>query len=331
MFPEPGTCPIPGLRSSQAFGRQKRRLPFVKIGVSNELMKTQESASLCKGRMILAACCALLPAVAPVYGGRPANRVVATIPVGKIPLDAVVSPDSSTIYVSNVIPSAVSVIDAATNTITFVISTDISPSGLAISPDGRTLYVSCMETMGISNVIDVISTATKTITARISFASNQAGPSLIALTPDGSQLYCPFYHSISIVNTATNTVSGTINNPINNYFPQQIVFTASGANAYVAALLSGHTVLSVVDTATQSLVSTRNFSGETDCAIASYPPANQIYVGSRVNGVKKLKISVVDSTTNTVVPPPVFCQSVARASASGLPLMAIISTLSTHM
>jgi YVTN family beta-propeller protein len=232
----------------------------------------------------------------------PANQVVANIPVGGWPYCVVVSPDSSTVYVANYDSNTVSVIDAATNTAKFTIATDILPNGLALSADGSTLYVSCQTT---HDTVDVISTATNTITATITLGSNEQTFAFITLTPDGSQLYYPISNSIYIIDTATNTVSGTINNlgfP-GYYTASQVVFTPDGADAYVVATETNHTVLTLVDTQSQSKVSSQNLGKAMSFSIAINPVLPQVYVSSteRVNGVPRCQITAVDSGTDTVL------------------------------
>ena len=46
------------------------------------------------------------------------NTVIATIPVGLIPEGVAVTPDGSKVYVTSIVANTVSVIDAATNTVT---------------------------------------------------------------------------------------------------------------------------------------------------------------------------------------------------------------------
>jgi YVTN family beta-propeller protein len=77
------------------------------------------------------------------------QKLLTTIPVGENTSGMVVSPDQSTLYVSNSDSSSISVIDTATNTVshTIDIPTDegeapFRPGPLAISSDGATLYAS---------------------------------------------------------------------------------------------------------------------------------------------------------------------------------------------
>jgi YVTN family beta-propeller protein len=267
-------------------------------------MKTTHVFPTSFKRSIAVLACAVLPNLVPIArAGAPANRVIATIPVGGWPYCVVVSPDSSTVYVSNYNSNTVSVIDAATNTVTFTIPTDILPNGLALSPDGSQLYVACQT---LADTVDVISTASNTVTAKIALGSNNSTFAFITLTPDGSQLYSPVGTFIYLIDTATNTVSGTINNlgnPQGGYFASQVVFTPDGTDAYIVATEFGKTWLTLVDTATQSVVSTQKMGTETSFSIAINPVLPQVYVSSteKVNGVGRCQITAVDSSTDTVL------------------------------
>ena len=229
---------------------------------------------------------------------RPLNRIVATIPVGSNPSGVVVSPDSSTVYVANNGgPGTISVIYAASNTVKFVISTDFGPTGLAISPDGSTLYALCVA----NSVVDVISTVTQTVTSQIDLRPPNAGASTgqITLSPDGSQLYYPDGDVILVIDTSTQSIS-TIN--FGDNLASQVVFTAKGAKAYVVAY-QGAVVLSLVDTASQSLVSTQKIGGNQSAGIVINPAAGRLYVSSseRENGKIVCKITTVDAATAEVL------------------------------
>jgi len=74
-----------------------------------------------------------------------------------------VTPDGSTVYVSNDKGSTVSVISTETNTVTATIPVGPSAFGLAATPDGSTVYVA----NGGSDTVSAIATATNTVTATI--------------------------------------------------------------------------------------------------------------------------------------------------------------------
>jgi DNA-binding beta-propeller fold protein YncE len=253
-----------------------------------------------KATLALAALAVWVGTLPSARAKRPVNRIVASIPVGTVPWGVVVSPDSSTVYVANDgVPGTISVIHAATNTVKFVISTDDDPTGLAISPDGSTLYALCH--LGVT--VDVISTVTNTVKSRINvFPDNpSAGTGSITLSPDGSQLYYPVGNSIFVIDTRTQAVStitlGTTSRA------SQVVFTANGAKAYVVGYGgSGRVVLSLIDTASQSLVSTQEIGGVNSAGIAINPARSRLYVSSsaREGGATVSKITTVDAVTDKV-------------------------------
>jgi DNA-binding beta-propeller fold protein YncE len=253
-----------------------------------------------KATLALAALALWVGTLPSARANRPENRIVASIPVGSVPRGVVVSPDSSTVYVANDgVPGTISVIHAATNTVKFVISTDSNPTGLAISPDGRTLYALCRLGMGV----DVISTVTNTIRSRINvFPDNpSAGTGSITLSPDGSQLYYPVGNSILVIDTRTQAVSTTTLGTTS--LASQVVFTANGAKAYVVGFEgSGRVVLNLIDTASQSLVSTQEIGGTNSPGIAINPTPGRLYVSSsaREVGATVSKITMVQAATDKV-------------------------------
>ena len=86
---------------------------------------------------------------------QPTNTVIASIAVGQIPEEVVVSPDNNSVYVTNFLSNTVSVINAKTDVVEKTISVGKSPYGLAISSDGSTLYVSQDTSPGAVTVIQI--------------------------------------------------------------------------------------------------------------------------------------------------------------------------------
>jgi YVTN family beta-propeller protein len=125
------------------------------------------------------------------------NTVTATIPVGEEPRGAAVSPDGSTVYITNTVDGTVSVIDT--------IPVGSLPLGVAVTPDGSKVYVA---NIGDNNV-SVIAAATNTVTATIPVGGDPNG---VVLSPDGSTVYVANLRSgtVSVIDTASNTVVDTI-------------------------------------------------------------------------------------------------------------------------
>ena len=90
--------------------------------------------------------------------------------VGALPADVAVTPDGSTVYVTN-LNNTVSVIATATNAVSATISVGNGPVGVAFTPDGSKAYVA----NEFDHTVAVIATASNTVVATI-----KAGTSPIA-------------------------------------------------------------------------------------------------------------------------------------------------------
>lgn len=88
---------------------------------------------------------------------------VITLPKDSKPMGVVVSPDDKRVFVANGRGGTVSVIDAATNTVTSTIPVGQRPWGIAITSDGRKLYTA----NGPSNDVTVIDAASMQVITKI--------------------------------------------------------------------------------------------------------------------------------------------------------------------
>jgi YVTN family beta-propeller protein len=122
------------------------------------------------------------------------------------PEDVTVSPDGSTVYVTNTVQGVVDVISAAANRVTRTIRVGELPWQLALSSGGSTLYVA----NGDSNSVSVISTASDTVTSTIAIPGD---PVSVALTPDGSELWVGGLTSaiVTVIDTANGSTVGSFN------------------------------------------------------------------------------------------------------------------------
>jgi 6-phosphogluconolactonase len=146
------------------------------------------------------------------------NTVVATVTVGPIPVDAVVTPNGASAYITDAGANTVSVINTATNSLAATVGVGWLPVDAAVTPDGSNVYV----TNAGSGTVSVISTASNTVVATIpvgdalsphfhwtsladSFFSN---PVHIAIAPDGARAYVTDAgsHNVSVIDTATYPV-----------------------------------------------------------------------------------------------------------------------------
>ncbi|AEV71714.1 YVTN family beta-propeller repeat protein [Mycolicibacterium rhodesiae NBB3] len=215
-------------------------------------------------------------------------HVVDTIAVGDAPAGVAVSPDSATVYVTNSGNDTVSVIDAATNTVTATIDVGDTPFGLAVSPDGAAVYVS----NSADGTVSVIDTASNTVTATVAVGTN-AGQ--LVVSSDGARVY--------VANTAEDTVYviDTESNAVLSTFatgdaPGGMALSADGATLYVANNLAG--TVSVIDTVTGGLIDTVDV-GDFPTMLLLSPDGSLLYVADDAGFVDT--VSVIDTATNTYV------------------------------
>jgi YVTN family beta-propeller protein len=76
---------------------------------------------------------------APAAGG--CVRVIATIPVGTVPMGVATTPRTNTIYVTNSVDNTVSVISGRTNKVVATIPVGNDPFAVAANPRTNTAYV----------------------------------------------------------------------------------------------------------------------------------------------------------------------------------------------
>jgi YVTN family beta-propeller protein len=152
------------------------------------------------------------------------NVVAAVVSIGGAD-SVVVSPDNSTVYVASFNNDTVSVINAATNSVTATIPTARSPVSLALTPDGSTLYVA---NFGIPHgTVSVIDTGTNTEIKKLKIGDQNFS---VAVSPDGDYLYATYYYGIKVIETKTQHIAQTIS--LGTVAPLQVLFNPNGHDAY---------------------------------------------------------------------------------------------------
>ncbi len=214
-------------------------------------------------------------------------HVVDTIDVGDTPFGIAVSPDSTTVYVTNSEDDTVSVIDAATNTITATIGVGDQPLGIAVSPDGSTVYVA----NALGETVSVIDTASNTVTATVNIGVSAF---TMAVSADGTRIYVanPLEDSVAVIDAATNMVVSTF---ITGDNPAGLALSADGATLYVANNLAGS--VSVIDTVTGGTIDVIDV-GDVPIMLALSPDGTRLYV---TDDNLADTVSVIDTATNDVI------------------------------
>lgn len=138
------------------------------------------------------------------------HAVAATIPTGKMPHGARLSPDGAMLYVADMDESTVSFIDVAQRREIARVEAGKQPVQVAVSPDGKTVYA----TLGGENAVAVIDAATRKRRALVNVGPN---PAQLYIAPDGRRLYVANQgtrehpgHTVSVIDTARDAVTATV-------------------------------------------------------------------------------------------------------------------------
>jgi YVTN family beta-propeller protein len=156
------------------------------------------------------------------------NTALKPIAVGQDPRALAITPDGTTIYVTNYQSGTVTPIRTATNTALAPIRVGGNPWAIAIAPDGKTAYVADTQ----SGTVTPIRTASNTALAPIRVGRN---PLAIAITPDGKTAYVLNNGSgtVTPIRTATSTALAPIRVPAGSF---SMAITPDGRTIYVLDL-----------------------------------------------------------------------------------------------
>ncbi|MDA2890289.1 beta-propeller fold lactonase family protein [Mycolicibacterium sp. BiH015] len=192
-----------------------------------------------------------------------------TIPVGGFPDDVAVSGDGSRVYVTNSAPSAVSVIDSTSHTVTAVVPVGRGVNRIAVTPDGSRAYVSDF----VDEAVWVVDTVSNTVGSRIRVSNGWLG---VAVSPVASQsrAYVATLTGVAVIDTVSNTVVGNIALPVTAL---DLAVSPDGARLY--ATLPTVDGVAVIDTATNTMI-TRQDVGDSPDDIAVSADGRFVYVAS---------------------------------------------------
>lgn len=208
--------------------------------------------------------------------------VIDSIDLGNVAATFVAaSPGMPFVYVTNAIPSTVSVIEYSVNSegtlenkVVDTIQVGPEPLGIVVSPDSSTIYVA----NAAGNTVSVIRASDNTVTDTIDVGMTPFG---IAISPDGNTLYVAnsgfnvmaTTGTVSVISTSDNTVTDTIQ--ITTGTPFSVAVSLDGKFLYVGA----DNIL-VYDTSDNSFVETINVNDsdeQSEISLASSPLQNQIF------------------------------------------------------
>jgi YVTN family beta-propeller protein len=220
-----------------------------------------------------------------------ANPPETLINVGVNPQNLAVTPDGSQVWVADTGPQTgqpslggISVISAASDTVTSTFSLPTDPREIAFSPSGATAYVTT------GDGLLVLSTATHRVTAVIPGLGN---PEDVATSPDGKTVYVTNTAQglVDVISAATDRVTGTIKV---GQLPWQLAVSSDGSTIYVAD--GDSNAISVISTKTDTVTDTISDAGD-PVSVALTPDGSQLWVGGLTSGI----VTVFDTANDSLV------------------------------
>ncbi|MCF7843740.1 beta-propeller fold lactonase family protein, partial [Candidatus Gracilibacteria bacterium] len=139
-----------------------------------------------------------------------------TIITETLPQGIVISPDGTSVYVTNNTSNTVSQYTRSTSTgditalATSSIVTGTGPRGIAISPDGASVYVTNDTSNSISQYSRNTSTGELTVLSPATVSSNGVFPRGIIVSSDGASVYVTNYNSTNTAMFSRNVSSGLL-------------------------------------------------------------------------------------------------------------------------
>ena len=218
------------------------------------------------------------------------NELVATIPVGSVPIGVAVDPASDRLWVENINSSTVSVIDTGTNTVAATVGVGSlfskTYSQLSFSAAAKRVYVANRN----NNTVSVIDAVTDAVIATVAVGSQ---PAATAVDPPTSSVYVTNENgnTVSVIDIDSHTVLGPITVGTG---PSGIAIDSTAGKAYVAN--SGSANVSVIDTGTNTVIATIPV-GTTPRGVAADALSSRVYVTNSASNT----LSIIDTATDTVI------------------------------
>jgi YVTN family beta-propeller protein len=222
-----------------------------------------------------------------------ADQVIATIPVGNLPMHVTTNPNTDKIYVSNQYSNNVSVIDGANNTVINTIPV-AKPSDIKANPSTNMIYVASYQSYSVS----VIDGKTDTVVSTI---SNVVRPWGLGVNPNTNLIYVAGFGNgnyVYVINGTTNTITQKIPFAYNE-IPHQPAVNPKTNMIYVPTTCSycHQSYITVIDGFTNTKVATI-YAGMRPSYADVNPDTNMIYVSDDAN---TYQTDVINGSNNTLV------------------------------
>ena len=133
-------------------------------------------------------------------------RAVAVV-LGPNPVQAVVTPNGSQVWVTDALLNTVYVVNSVTLQVEVQIPLPAAPYGLAFSPAGSSAWISAR----YPNMAIEVSTSNYSVVATVPIPVNDAYPYMIAVNPGNGDVWVSdYYHNITIINGTSATIESEL-------------------------------------------------------------------------------------------------------------------------
>jgi YVTN family beta-propeller protein len=223
------------------------------------------------------------------------RKLVATFPSGQDPESFDLSPDGSTLFVSNEETAEMTALDVATGSIRGKAKVGEEPEGVTVRPDGKVVFVTSEQ----DGEVTVVDTATLGVVAHVPTGPR---PRSVVFTKDGSTAFvtCENGAKVTVVDAVAFKPAGEIalhldsGKPIPPR-PMGATLSPDGKLLYVSCGRAGS--VAVVDVASRKQVRSFEGVGDRPWGIAVSADGARLYTA---NGPSK-DLSVVDVATGGVM------------------------------
>ena len=228
------------------------------------------------------------------------NAVIATIATGMFPTGSAVNQIRSLVYITDSESRTVSVISVATNSVVATVPVAAKPFGIAVNPAGTRAFVSHDD-----GTVSVIDTQTNSVIANFLVGSPSVSGfnSLWGIVVDSSGKFAYLADRAARVVRVIDLINFKVAASIDlTGHPFAVAIHPTGRYVYVTTQIanvggvtSGVRTLSVIDTATNTVVAAVNTQGSTPWGVAVNPAGTSVYV------VTGSGVLVASTATNAIV------------------------------
>jgi YVTN family beta-propeller protein len=213
------------------------------------------------------------------------HAISAAIPLSREPNAAVLSPDGKQLFINGRHFGKVTIVDTAAWKVSATLQ-DWTDGPIVFSPVGAEAYVAD------DNAVDVVDTATGTVTDRL---NTGLLPNAVAFGAGGTRVFVVNGGSdtLSIVDAASGQILKTVHGGMNA--PDQIALAPDGSTAYVGG--TGDSIVKV-RLATGKVAAVIPVGGD-QLSIALSPDGGKLYVAEGI-AERASRVAVVDTRTDAV-------------------------------